>query len=80
MGWSGVRLVFGDNREMVQREWLEGLLRGLRQRVPAIWIESLSAAEVAAMARNSGLGLRETIARLQDAGLHSICGRWRGPE
>jgi cyclic dehypoxanthinyl futalosine synthase len=74
MGCTGVRLVFGDGREMVETGWLEGLLRGVRQRSPAVWIESLSAAEVTAIARNSGLGLRETIARLQDAGLDSICG------
>jgi cyclic dehypoxanthinyl futalosine synthase len=53
-------------------EWFEGLLRGVRQRFPSLWIETLSAAEILSLANGCGLGLRETIARLRDAGLDSI--------
>jgi cyclic dehypoxanthinyl futalosine synthase len=76
MGSTGVRLVYRAGRgEMAGGiEWLEGLLRGIKQRFPSIWIEALPAAEVMAIARGCGLGLRETIARLRDAGLDSICG------
>ena len=75
MGNTGVRLVGVANREGTgEIEWLEGLLRGVRQRFPAMWIEGLSAAELVAIAESGGLGLRETIARLMDAGLDSIAG------
>jgi cyclic dehypoxanthinyl futalosine synthase len=52
--------------------WFEGMLRGIRQRLPSLWIEGLSAAEIVALAAGSGLDLHQTIARLRDAGLDSI--------
>jgi cyclic dehypoxanthinyl futalosine synthase len=52
----------------------EALLRGIRKRFPELWIEGLAAAEVRAVAARWGFGLRETIARLVDAGLDSIAG------
>jgi cyclic dehypoxanthinyl futalosine synthase len=52
--------------------WFEGMLRGVRQRFPSLWIEALSPSEIAALAAGSGLDLREIIARLRDAGLDSI--------
>jgi cyclic dehypoxanthinyl futalosine synthase len=48
------------------------MLRGIRQRFPTLWIEGLSASEIATLATGSGLTLRETIARLRGAGLNSI--------
>jgi len=69
-----VRLVWEGAREASGVEWLEGLLRGVRQRFPAVWIEGLPAAEAVAMSGRRGLGLRETLARLRDAGLDSIAG------
>jgi cyclic dehypoxanthinyl futalosine synthase len=75
IGAAGVRLRFGDERELTAgAEWLEGLLRGIKRRFPAVWIEGLSAAEVVATAGAWGLGLRETLARLTEAGLDSIAG------
>jgi cyclic dehypoxanthinyl futalosine synthase len=74
-GGTGVRLLCGADRDMNGGiEWWEGLLRGIKQRFPAVWIEALPAAEVTAVAAGWGLGLRETIARLMDAGLDSIAG------
>jgi cyclic dehypoxanthinyl futalosine synthase len=70
MGGTGVRLGLGG----VDCDAVEAVLRGVRQRFPAIWIEGLSAAELVAISRSCGLGLRETIARLRDAGLDSISG------
>ena len=52
--------------------WFEGMLRGIRQRFPSLWIEALSPSEIVALAAASGLDLRQTIARLGDAGLDSI--------
>ena len=73
-GSTGVRLVSGVGCESKGREmeWFEGMLRGVRQRFPSLWIEALSAAEMVALAAASGLDLRQTIARLRDAGMDSI--------
>jgi cyclic dehypoxanthinyl futalosine synthase len=69
LGATGVRL-----RRAGDCEAIEALLRGIRKRFPEVWIEGLAAAEVRAVAAGWGLGLRETIARLMDAGLDSIAG------
>jgi cyclic dehypoxanthinyl futalosine synthase len=50
------------------------MLRGIRQRFPEIWVEGLTVAEVKAVGLDWGLGLRETLMRLMDAGLDSIAG------
>jgi cyclic dehypoxanthinyl futalosine synthase len=68
MGATGVRLSGVGDCE------IEALLRGIRKRFPELWIEGLAAAEVRAVAARWGFGLRETIARLVDAGLDSIAG------
>jgi cyclic dehypoxanthinyl futalosine synthase len=75
MGGTGVRLrsaVEGVDRVAI--EGIERMLRGIRHRFPAIWIEGLPAAEVRWIAGSNGLELRETIALLRDAGLDSISG------
>ena len=55
-------------------EWFERLFGGIKQRFPEIWLHCLSASEVLAIAEYSNLSLRDTIARLRDAGLDSIPG------
>ena len=77
LGSTGVRLVSGVGGPGSQWKdcgmaWFDGILRGIRQRFPSLWIEALSAAEIVALAAGSGLDLRQTIARLGDAGLDSI--------
>ena len=53
---------------------VEGAVRGIRQRFPELWIEGLTTAEVGSIGADGGMGVRETIARLQDAGLDAIAG------
>ena len=77
LGSTGVRLVSGVGGPGSQWKdcgmaWFEGMLRGVRQRFPSLWIEGLSASEIVALAAGNGLDLRQTIARLRDAGLDSI--------
>ena len=76
MGGTGVRfLLETDHRATAAVERLNGLERlfqGVRQTFPALWIEGLSAAEISALARACGLGLRELLARLRGAGMDSI--------
>jgi cyclic dehypoxanthinyl futalosine synthase len=69
MGGTGVCLTGAASCEEIER-----VLRGMRQRFPAVWIEGLTAAEVRAVASDWGVGLRETLARLRDAGLDAIAG------
>jgi cyclic dehypoxanthinyl futalosine synthase len=69
MGATGVRLRGAGGCEAI-----EALLRGIRKRFPEVWIEGLAAAEVKTLAAGWRLELRETLARLMDAGLDSIAG------
>jgi cyclic dehypoxanthinyl futalosine synthase len=50
------------------------MLRGIRQRFPKVHLHCYSASEILAIAEYSNLSLRDTIARLRDAGLDSIPG------
>jgi cyclic dehypoxanthinyl futalosine synthase len=54
--------------------WFDGLFRRIKQRFPALWLHSLSASEILAIAQQSGLTVQDVIARLRDAGLDSIPG------
>src|SRR5437879_4994788 len=54
--------------------WFESLFRTIKKRFPALCLHSLSASEILTVAKQSTLPLRETIARLRDAGLDSIPG------
>jgi cyclic dehypoxanthinyl futalosine synthase len=58
--------------------WFDGLFRSIKQRFPALWLHSLSASEILAIATHSGLTVQDTIARLRDAGLDSIPGNDAG--
>jgi cyclic dehypoxanthinyl futalosine synthase len=54
--------------------WFDGLFRRIKERFPALWLHSLSASEILAIAQQSGLTVQDTIAHLRDAGLDSIPG------
>jgi len=67
-GGMGVRLKLRAGCDV------EGMVLGIRRGFPELWIEGVTAAEIRSMAVGSGVGVRETIARLQDAGLNAIAG------
>ena len=62
----------GDVTQTHSITWFEALFRTIKQRFPALWLHSLSATEILAIAKHSGSSLQDTIARLHDAGLDSI--------
>src|SRR5437879_8523146 len=72
LGGTGV-LMQGGLHPDLKIEWYEDLFRSIKQRFK-IHLHCLSAPEVTNIAEVSGLSLRDTIARLRDAGLDSIPG------
>jgi cyclic dehypoxanthinyl futalosine synthase len=72
LGGTGV-LMQGGLHPDLKIEWYEGLLRSIKQRY-TIHLHCFSAPEITNIAEVSGLSLRDTIARLRDAGLDSIPG------
>jgi cyclic dehypoxanthinyl futalosine synthase len=73
LGGTGI-LMQGGLHPDLKIEWYEDLLRSIKQRFPRIWCHCFSAPEITNIAEVSGLTLRDTIARLRDAGLDSIPG------
>jgi cyclic dehypoxanthinyl futalosine synthase len=73
MGGTGIQMQ-GDPAPALTLDWFEQLFSGLKQRFPAAWLHCLSVSEVLALVNTSGIPLRDTIARLRDAGLDSIPG------
>ena len=73
LGGTGV-LMQGGLHPDLKIEWHEQMLRGIKQRFPHIWLHCYSASEILAIAEYSSLNVRDTIARLRDAGLDSIPG------
>ena len=72
LGGTGV-LMQGGLHPDLKIEWYEDLFRAIKQRF-RIHLHCLSAPEVANIAEVSGLTVRDTIARLMNAGLDSIPG------
>ncbi|MBL8211854.1 MAG: dehypoxanthine futalosine cyclase [Bryobacterales bacterium] len=73
LGGTGVLMQGGLHPEL-KIEWYEDMLRELKKRFPKVHMHCFSAPEVTNIAEVSGLTLRDTIARLRDAGLDSIPG------
>ncbi|MGA2185217.1 MAG: cyclic dehypoxanthinyl futalosine synthase [Bryobacteraceae bacterium] len=73
LGGTGV-LMQGGLHPDLKIEWYEDLLSSIKARFPQIWLHCFSAPEITNIAEVSGLTLRDTIARLRDAGLDSIPG------
>ncbi len=73
MGGTGV-LMQGGLHPDLKIDYFETMLRGIKQRFPQIWLHCFSASEILAIAEYSGISVRDTIARLRDAGLASIPG------
>jgi cyclic dehypoxanthinyl futalosine synthase len=72
LGGTGILMQGGLNPDL-KIEWYEDLLRSIKQRFQ-IHLHCFSAPEITCIAEVSGLSLRDTIARLRDAGLDSIPG------
>src|ERR1700747_796013 len=73
LGGTGV-VVAGGLHPDLKIDWFERLLRGIKDRFPKVHLHCFSASEIIAIAEYSGLTIRDTIARLRDAGLDSIPG------
>ncbi|HLJ13269.1 MAG TPA: cyclic dehypoxanthinyl futalosine synthase [Bryobacteraceae bacterium] len=72
LGGTGILMQGGLHPEL-KIEWYEDLLRSIKRRFN-IWCHCFSAPEIVNIAEVSGLTIRDTIARLRDAGLDSIPG------
>jgi cyclic dehypoxanthinyl futalosine synthase len=72
LGGTGI-LMQGGLHPDLKIEWYEDLLRAIKRRFE-IHLHCFSAPEITNIAEVSGLTLRDTIARLRDAGLDSIPG------
>jgi cyclic dehypoxanthinyl futalosine synthase len=72
LGGTGILMQGGLHPEL-KIEWYEDLLRAIKARFD-IWCHCFSAPELVNIADISGISLRDTIARLRDAGLDSIPG------
>jgi cyclic dehypoxanthinyl futalosine synthase len=72
LGGTGI-LMQGGLHPDLKIEWYEDLLRAIKARFD-IWCHCFSAPELMNIAEVSGISLRDTIARLRDAGLDSIPG------
>jgi len=73
LGGNGVLLQGGLHPDL-KIEWYENMLRSIHERYPQVHLHCFSAPEITCIAEVSGLSLRDTIARLRDAGLQSIPG------
>ncbi len=72
LGGTGI-LMQGGLHPDLKIEWYEDLLRSIKRRFN-IWCHCFSAPEIVNIAKLSGLSLRDTLARLRDAGLDSLPG------
>jgi len=72
-GGTGI-LMQGGLHPDLRIEYYENLLRSIRLRYPQVHLHCFSAPEILCIAEVSGLTVRDTIARLKDAGLGSIPG------
>jgi cyclic dehypoxanthinyl futalosine synthase len=72
LGGTGILMQGGLNPDL-KIEWYEDLLRSIKRRFD-IWCHCFSAPEIVNIAEISGLSLRDTLARLRDAGLDSLPG------
>src|SRR5580700_9841190 len=72
LGGTGILMQGGLHPEL-KIEWYEDLLRSIKARFE-IWCHCFSAPEIVNIAKVSDLSIRDTLARLRDAGLDSLPG------
>ena len=73
LGGTGI-LMQGGLHPDLRIEYYETLLRAIKHRFPALHLHCFSAPEILNIAEVSGLSVRDTLARLRDAGLDSLPG------
>jgi cyclic dehypoxanthinyl futalosine synthase len=73
LGGTGI-LMQGGLHPDLRIEYYENLLASTKQRFPQVHLHCFSAPEITNIAEISGLSLRDTLARLHDAGLDSLPG------
>jgi len=73
LGGTGV-LMQGGLHPDLKIDYYENLLSSIKRRYPQIHLHCLSAPEILNIAEICGLSVRDTLARLKDAGLDSIPG------
>jgi cyclic dehypoxanthinyl futalosine synthase len=73
MGATGLHLP-PVTRQPVTLDHFESLFTGIKQRFPGIQLHGLSATQIVTLAAAENISLRDTIARLHDAGLDCIAG------
>ena len=73
LGGTGILMQGGLHRDL-KIDYYENLLSSLKQRYPQLHLHCFSAPEILNIAEISGLTIRDTVARLMDAGLDSIPG------
>jgi cyclic dehypoxanthinyl futalosine synthase len=73
LGGTGILMQGGLHRDL-KIDYYENLLSSLKQRYPQLHLHCFSAPEILNIAEISGLTIRDSIARLRDAGLGSIPG------
>jgi cyclic dehypoxanthinyl futalosine synthase len=73
LGGTGILMQGGLHRDL-KIDYYESLLSSLKQRYPRLHLHCFSAPEILNIADVSELTIRDTIARLMDAGLDSIPG------
>jgi cyclic dehypoxanthinyl futalosine synthase len=67
-------LIQGGLNPEIGIEWFEDLFSTIKREFPGVHLHSLSPPEIAFIARNEGISIRETLARLREAGLDSLPG------
>ncbi len=73
LGGTGI-LMQGGLHPDLKLDYYENLLSSIKRRYPRLHLHCFSAPEILNLAEICGLSLRDTIARLRDAGLDSIPG------
>jgi aminodeoxyfutalosine synthase len=76
-GWTEAVTEFhivGGLHPELTLDWYCEMLRGLKQRFPAVHLKAFTMVEVAYLAQRSKLSIRETLTKLMDAGVDSLPG------
>ena len=76
-GWTEAVTEFhivGGLHPELTLDWYCEMLRGLKQRFPEVHLKAFTMVEIAYLAQRSKLSIRETLAKLMDAGVDSLPG------